>query len=163
MFLHHFPIIKNCFYVCQSVSWLTSLLKLDKYKDISRSELDIFLKFFGDISMMFVHWFHINLNFLYIFQSVSWLTSLLKLEKYRDTSTSCCLSFCQLTYFCTEIIKKQGYLQFWMRYLSEIFWRHFWYVGRPIPNNFEIIVCLSVCWLAHILNEIRQIKGYMLF
>ena len=74
--------------VCQFVSWLTFLLKLEKYKDISRSELDIFLKFFGDIPMMFVHWFHINLNFLYVFQSVSWLTSLLKLEKYRDTSTS---------------------------------------------------------------------------
>ena len=87
MFVHWFQ-INLIFYVCQSVSWLTSLLKLDKYKDISRSELDIFLKFFGDIPMMFVHWFHINLNFLYVFQSVSWLTSLLKLEKYRDTSTS---------------------------------------------------------------------------
>ena len=30
-------IILNIFYVCQSASWLTSLLKLDKCRDISRS------------------------------------------------------------------------------------------------------------------------------
>jgi len=70
-------------YVSQSVSWLTFLLKLDKYGDISSSLWDIFLKFFGGIPGMFVHLFQIILNFMYVCQSVSWLTSLLKLYKSR--------------------------------------------------------------------------------
>ena len=41
-----FPKNMNCLYVFQSVCWLTSLLKLDKYKDISSSGWDILLKFF---------------------------------------------------------------------------------------------------------------------
>ena len=86
--LHHFPIILNFLYVCQSVSWLTSLLKLDKYRDISGPEWAIFLKFFGDIPRMLLHHFQIILNFLYVCQCVSWLTSLLKLDKYRHISGS---------------------------------------------------------------------------
>merc|ERR1711954_70560 len=86
MLLHHFQIILNFLYVCQSVSWLTSLLKLDKYRHISGPEGDIFLKFFEDIPGMLLHHFHIILNFLYVCQSVSLLTSLLKLDKYRDIS-----------------------------------------------------------------------------
>ena len=66
----------NCLYVCQSVSWLTSLLKLDKYRDISGPERAIFLKFVGDIPRMLLHHFQIILNFLYVCKSVSWLTSL---------------------------------------------------------------------------------------
>ena len=73
---------------CQSFSWLTSLLKLDKSRDISNSGWDIFLKFFEGIPGMFVHLFQIILNFMYVCQSVSWLTSLLKLFKYRDISSS---------------------------------------------------------------------------
>ena len=88
MMVHYFQIILNFLYVCQSVSWLTSLRKLDKYRDISSSGWDIFLKFFGDISGMLVHYFQIILNFLYVCQSVSLLTSLLQLHKYRDISSS---------------------------------------------------------------------------
>merc|ERR1711954_607792 len=51
------------------------------------------------------------------------------------------------------------YLQFWKKYLSQIFWRHSWDVGTLIPNNFEIVVCLSVCYLAYFLTEIRQISN----
>ena len=65
-------------YVCQTVSWLTSLLKLNKYRDISSSGWDILLKFFGDIPGMLVHYFQIILNFLYVCQSVSWLSWLQK-------------------------------------------------------------------------------------
>ena len=36
---------QNLLYVCQSVSWLTSLLKLDKYGDISYSWRDMLLIF----------------------------------------------------------------------------------------------------------------------
>ena len=73
MLLHNFQINTNCLYICQSVSWLTSLLKLDrcrdsllqldKYRDFSSSESDIYLKFSS------------------FCQSVSWLTSLLQLDK----------------------------------------------------------------------------------
>ena len=68
-------------YVCQSVCWLTLLLKFDKYRDISSSVRAIFLKFSGHIPGMFLHLFQIILNFLYVCQSVSWLRSLLKLHK----------------------------------------------------------------------------------
>ena len=85
-------------YVCQSVSWLTSLLKLDKYRHISGPEWDIFLKIFGDIPGMLFHHFQIILNFLYVCQSVSWHTSLLKLDKYRDISSSGWVIFMKLFY-----------------------------------------------------------------
>ena len=88
MFVHYFKIITYFLYVCQSVSWLTSLLKLDKCRDISGSGWDIFLKFFGDIPGMFLHYFHINVNCLYVCQPVSWLTFLQILGKYRDISCS---------------------------------------------------------------------------
>ena len=58
-------------------------MKLDKYKDISSSGLDIYLKFFGDIPRIFVNY----LNFLYVCQSASWLNFLLKLDKCKDISS----------------------------------------------------------------------------
>ena len=61
----------NFLYVCQSVSWLTSLLKLDKYKDISSSKWKIFFKLFRDIPWILVHCFQIIVIFLYVCQSVS--------------------------------------------------------------------------------------------
>ena len=88
MFVHMFQIILNFMYVCQSVSWLTFLLKLDKFRDISSSVWKIFLKFFGGIPCMFVHLFQIVLNFLNVCQSVSRLPSLLKLDKCRDITSS---------------------------------------------------------------------------
>merc|ERR1711954_162533 len=72
-----------------------------------------------------------------------------------------CLSVCYLAYFLTEIIQILGYLQIWIRYLSEIFWRHSWDVGTLVPNNSEFFVCLSVCYLAHFLTEITQILRYI--
>ena len=33
-------------------------------------------------------------------------------------------------------------------------------VGTLVPNNSGFFVCLSVCYLAHFLNEITQILGY---
>ena len=84
MFVHLFQIILNFLYVSQSVSWFTSLLKLDKYRDISSSGSDIFLKFFWGIPGMLVHLFQIILIFLFVCQSVIWLTFLLKLHKCRE-------------------------------------------------------------------------------
>ena len=98
MFVHLFQIILNFMYVCQSVSWLTSLmksykfrdsiLKSDKYRDISCSGWDIFQNFLGDIPQMFLHYFQINTNSLYVCQSVSWHTLLLKWDKCRNISCS---------------------------------------------------------------------------
>ena len=76
----------NFLYVCQSVSWLTSLLKLDKYRDISSSGWDTFLKFFWDIPRIFLDYLQIILNFSYVSQYVSWLTFSLKLGQYRYMS-----------------------------------------------------------------------------
>ena len=109
----------NYLYVSQSVGWLTSLLKLDKSRDISCSGWDIVLKFFGDIPGMFIHYFQIIINFVYVCQSVSWLTSLLKLDKYRDISCS-----------------------WW--YIFLIFWRHSCDVCTLFPNSYKFLVCLSV-------------------
>ena len=81
IFLDYLQIISNFLYVCQSNSWLTSLLKLGKDRDISISGWYIFLKIFGDIPWMLLHHFQILLNFLYVCQFVSWLTSLLNLDK----------------------------------------------------------------------------------
>ena len=73
------------------------------------------------------------------------------------------LSVCQLAYFLTEIIQIQGYLQFWKRYVSEIFWRHSEDDSTLVPNNSEILVCLSVFQLAYVLTEIIQMQGYLQF
>ena len=124
MFLHYFQIITNSLFVCQSFSLLTSLLKLDKYRDISGLEWDIFLKFFGDIPEMFVHHFQIILNFLYVCQSVSWCTSLLKLDKCRDISSS-------------------G----WVIFIN--FFVNIWDVGTLVGNESEF--CMAVSLLVGIL------------
>ena len=105
IFSHHFPIITNCLYVCQFVSWLSSLLNLYIYGDNSSSgwyifliflgdilgtfvhQFQIFLIFFGDNPGMLVHLYQIILNFLYVCWSVCLLTSLLKLDNYRDISS----------------------------------------------------------------------------
>ena len=88
MLAHQFQIILNFLYVCQSVICLTYLLILYKYRDNSSSGGDIFLKFLGDIIGTLLHKCQIFLIFLYVCQSVSWLTSLVKLDKYRDISSS---------------------------------------------------------------------------
>ena len=67
------------------------------------------------------------------------------------------LSVGLLAYFLTEISQTQGYLQFWMRYLYETFWRHFWDVGTPVPNISEFLVGLLVFQLAYFLTYMRQI------
>ena len=43
MFLHYFQILKKFAYVYKSVSWLTSFLQSDKYKDIFSSRWDIWI------------------------------------------------------------------------------------------------------------------------
>ena len=88
VFLHYFQIITIFWYICQAISWLTSLLKLCLYRVVSSSTWDTFYKFLGDIPWMFLHYFQINTKFLYVCQSVRWLTSLLKLDKYWDISSS---------------------------------------------------------------------------
>ena len=126
MLLHYFQINTNCLYVFQSVRWHTSLLKLDKCSDISCSGWDIFLKFFWDIPRMLLHYFQIITNFLFVCQSVNWLTSLMKLGKYRDIS-------------CPE----------W-----DIFMKIFGGISGMFlhfSNNYKFLLCLSVLQLAYFL------------
>ena len=78
----------NCLHVSQSVSWFTSLLILDKSRDIVGAGWDIFLKFFGEICGMLVNYVQIILNFFYVCQPVSWLTYLLKLDRFRGILSS---------------------------------------------------------------------------
>ena len=129
MLIHYFQIFTNFLIVCQSISCLTSLLKLDQHKDITSSEWDIFLKFSGGIPGMFVQLLQIILNFLYVCQSVSWLTFLLKIDKYRDISTS-------------------G---------RDIFLKFFGDIPGMLVHLFQIIliflyVCQSVIWLTFLLK-----------
>ena len=88
LFVQYFQIITNFFYVCQSISWLTSLPKLGQYRNISCSGWDIFLKLYRDIPRIFLHYFQISSYFWLVCQSVSWLTSVQKLGQYRDISCS---------------------------------------------------------------------------
>ena len=129
MFVHFFQIVTKFLYVCQYVSWLTFLLKLDKYKDISCSGWDIFLNLFVEIPGMFIHYFQI-------------------------VSNSCMSDRLLVGFFLTEIRLIYVYLLFWMRYLSEYVWRHSFHVCSLVQNIYEILVCLSFCLLAHILKEI---------
>ena len=125
-------------YVCQSVSWLTSLVTLYKYRDISSSGRNIFLNFSRDIPGMLIHLCQIIQNFLCVCQSVNWLTSLLKLYKYRDISSS-------------------------GRDIFLNFLRHSWDICTLFPSNYEFHICLSVCFFAYFLTKIRQMKGYLQF
>ena len=122
--------ILNFPYVCQSVSWLTFLLKLHKYWDIASSGWYIFLNFFGGIPGMLVPYIPRIWNFLYVCQSASWLTSLLKLDKYRDISSS-------------------GWNIF-LNFFGDIPWD----VCTLVPNNCKFLVCLSVWSLPHFITEI---------
>ena len=118
------------FLVCLSVCALPYFLtEIQLTLDISSSEWAIFLKFSGDILGVFIHWFQIISDFLYVYQSVHYLSSLLK-------------------------IGYQWYLRFWMSYLSQIFWRYSWEVCSLFSNNFMFFVCLSVCSLPHFVTEI---------
>ena len=77
--LHLSVCVSVCVCVCD---------QLTKLFNIFGSGWDIFLKSFGDIPKMFVHYFQILVNFLYVCHSVILLTSLLKLDKYRDIFSS---------------------------------------------------------------------------
>ena len=169
-------------YVCQFVSWLTSLLKLYKYRDISSSERDIFLKFSGDIPRINLHYFQVLLNFMYVCQSVSWLTFLLKLDKYRDISSyvwDIFLNFLRHSWMFLhlyQIILKFLYVCLSVHWLTSLLklgqyrdnscsgWDIFRKFYGDIPwiylHYFKIIsiFCLSVSLLvAHFLTEIRPI------
>ena len=71
MFLHYFKTNTNCLYVCQFVSWPTSLLKLGQYRDISCSE--IFLEIFLGCLYTISKW--LKISCLSVSQLVGLLTS----------------------------------------------------------------------------------------
>ena len=61
--VQYLHIMRIFLFVCQSTSWLTSLLKSRKYQDVSCSGWDIFLKYFGDLPVMFLHCFQKSKSF----------------------------------------------------------------------------------------------------
>ena len=168
MLVHQFQNNMNFLHVCQSVIWPTSLLKLDNYRDISSSGWDIFLKFVGDISGILAHQLHTILNFLYVCQSVSWITSLLKLDKYKDISSSRWdvflksdwdISGCSYTgskssqISCMSVSLLVGLLSYWnyadigiSPHLDDIYFCNFWRLSLNVSildqNNSEYLVCM---------------------
>ena len=66
IFVHYFQVIRTIFYVCHYTSWLTSFLKLDKYRIISWSGWDISVKIFVEILDIFVQYLHIIRKFLFV-------------------------------------------------------------------------------------------------
>ena len=140
MFLHYFQINTNCLYVCLAVCQLAYFHS--EIRNIQGNLLiwmrnlpDFFLRHSSDVCTPFSN----------------------------DYKFLICLSVCQFAYFLTEIRPIQGYLLSQMRYLSEVFWRHYWDVFTLSPNLYKLFVFLSVCQLAHFLTEIRQMQGYLLF
>ena len=141
MFVHQFKIYMNSLYVCLVVSWLTSLQK-SGLQGYLLFWMRCFSYFFVHISGMLVHQFKILVS----------------------------LFVCQLAYFITENRLIKVYLQFWMIYLSENFWRLSWnkflmsylteFLGhlpgmfvqqiKIIPNF--LYVCQSVSWLTSLLK-----------
>ena len=97
---------------------------------------------------------------LEIFWRLSW-------NKFTFNSNSSkflvCVSVYQLAYFLTEIRLIWGYIQFWMRYLSEFFWTHSKDISQLFPNYSKFLVCLSAYQLAYFLTKIRLIQGYLQF
>ena len=71
--------------------------------------------------------------------------------------------FSVATQLLTKIRPFQEFLLSWMRYFSEIFWRHSLDVFAPFPNNYNLFVCLPVCLLAYLQTEIRQMQRCLLF
>ena len=65
--MNYFHMITNFLHVLQSVSWLTSLLKL--HIGLPQGVDEISFRFFGDIPLMLVQWFQIVLICLYVYQS----------------------------------------------------------------------------------------------
>ena len=117
----------NFLYVCQSVSWLSFLLKLCQYKDSSSSGTDIFLN---------------------IFRHIPWIVpESLKMIPKSFIHLSVC-------FFLTSLLKLiQGLLQFWMRFLSQ----HFVGISGMFLQSIKIImiflyVCQSVSWLDSLPN-----------
>ena len=146
------------FYVCQSVSWFTSILKLEKYRDISRYRFlaygyTNFKKFWISVSLLVALLPYRNetnieispvpddISF-WVFWRNFWDICTLFLHNFKFLV---CLSVHYLAYFLTKIRLLKGYLQFWMRYLSEIFWRHSCDVGSFVPKSSEFLVCLLIC------------------
>ena len=124
--------------VCQSISWLTSLLILCHYRDISSSGLDMSLIFFRTIPRMFLNNFKI---IRYTCMSVSLLVGLL--PSWSDTYIGIC-----------PVLDDISFWNLWERFLG---------CSALVPNDSEFFVCLSVYQLAYSLTEIRQIYGYLKF
>ena len=173
----------NCeFFVCLSVCWLAYFLtEIRLIQGCIQFQMrylsEIFLRHSQDISGSSMNHFqflvclsvcqltyclteiklilgYIQFQMRYLSEICWWLSWNVCTLDPHNSEFVVCLSVYWLAYFLTKIMSIQGYLQFWIRYISEFFWRHSWDVGTLFPNNFEFLVCLSVCQLAYFLTEI---------
>ena len=114
------------FLVCLSVCSLPQCLNdIMLTVNISSSGWAIFLKFSGDILGIFIHWFQIISDFLYVYQSDHCLTSLLKLWD--------------------PVLDELSFSNFLETFLGLVY---------NTSNNFIFLVCLSVCSLPHFVTDI---------
>ena len=143
LFTDHFEFLV-CLSVCQLAYILTKIRPIQVYLLYWMRYLS---EIFGGFPGIFLYQIQIIWNFSYVCPSVSWITSILiqaNIEIYQildEISFKCffwthsfdactllsnhyefivCPSVCQLAYFLTESISIQIYLQFSIRYLSEI-------------------------------------------
>ena len=121
MFIHYFQIFENFLFPCESASWLTSLLKLYLYRNISCTGWDIFLNILEDIPGVLVHYFHIITNFFYVCQSISLVLSNFGSLRfsfwdlwscwYNNCSYECiCINVCQLVQNLIAVLKATFFL-----------------------------------------------------
>ena len=123
---HKVQIFLNFWHICQSFSWLTSLLKLDKYRDISSSGWDNFLIF---LDIFLGCWYTCYKWFWFSYMTVSLFVCLLPYQTYT-----------------------KGNLQFQMIFYGRIpgMFVHL----LQIIMNF-LCVCQSVIWLTFWLKSYK--------
>ena len=121
----------------ESVSWLTSILKIGKHSGISS---------FGG---------HLSLNcFLETF-----LLCFYNSFKLLNISCTACLSVCLLPYILTKNRPTQWYLHFLMECLFD-FLNIFQDICTLVQNDYKFLLCLSVRFLAHCHDENCYISIY---
>ena len=128
MLIHLIQMIPKKLCVSQSVNWFTSLLKLDKWRDISSSGWDIFLKFFGDIPEMLLmrkYLNQLNLKIQFVSRSV-WL-----------------LIYLLLTYNFRLLPVRGSYSNLFSMFIGLL---HMWKI------KFLVSLCLLICMFAYLLN-----------
>ena len=97
------------------------------------------MRLFDDIPNMLLYYFKVMVNFLYVYQSVSWLTSLLIEENYRDFSRSGWAVFLnwKKTFFGYSYTSLIYFLICIMSVSLLVGWLPYWGIS-PVPDEISI-------------------------